>query len=488
AAQDYVNLRTLFLLTERDDGRAADISARIRAALPSAFIRTLPGTVGFGVGANEVLRLVEGDNGFFLICHDDVALAPDAVRVLVAELFRSNAGIVGPKLVDWDEPRRLQHVGLGLDRFGEVDSIIEPGEFDQEQHDAVRDVFVLPSACMLVRADLFRTLGGFDPAITFHGDDVDLCWRAHHTGARVVVVPDAVVRHREQLEIRRPDLPHRTMRARHRMRAVATLTGASRLFGRSIQMVLLTMVELVVGLFTGRVGEAFASLRALAGLIPRSGSIVKRRRAIAGQRIVHEREVLSLQDRGSSRLTSYLRGKETTTYVGAESTVRRWREASFGPPLAWFLVIVGVVIGSRQFIRGSVPSVGEFLPFPTSPGDLVADYRASFDGRSFGSAAPLPTGWVVLAGSSILTLFRMQALLTLSIVGGYLLGALGAAPRDRVPAQPGTDRGHGRLRRHPAGARAARARRLVDPRLVRRCRGSSTSSVAPPVSNPPTRR
>jgi GT2 family glycosyltransferase len=426
AAQDYANLRCLFLVAERDDELAAEITARIRAVLPSAFVRSLPGTVGFGAGANEVLRLVEGDNGFFLICHDDIALAPDSVRVLVAELFRSNAGLVGPKLVDWDEPRLLQHVGLGLDRFGEVDGIVEPGEYDQEQHDAVRDVFVLPSACFLIRADLFRTLGGFDPAVTFHGDDVDLCWRAHHTGARVIVAPDAVVRHREQLELRRPDLPHRTLRARHRMRSVATLTGASRLLGRSIQLVLLTLVELIVGLFTGRVGEALASLRALGGLIPRTAAIVSRRRAIGGQRMVQEREVLSLQDRGSSRLTSYLRGKETTTYVGADSTVRRWREASFGPPLAWFVVIAAVIVGSRQFIRNGVPSVGEFLPFPDSPGDLLTDYRASFDGRSFGSAAALPTGWVVMAATSVLTLFRMQALLTLSIVGGYLLGALGA--------------------------------------------------------------
>ena len=99
----------------------------------------------------------------------------------------------GPKLVSWDDPSVLQHVGLGLDRFGEVDPITEPGEYDQEQHDAVRDVFVLPSACLLVRADLFRALGGFDPAITFHGDDVDLCWRVHLSGARVVVAPQARV-------------------------------------------------------------------------------------------------------------------------------------------------------------------------------------------------------------------------------------------------------------------------------------------------------
>ncbi|MEO6651219.1 MAG: glycosyltransferase [Ilumatobacteraceae bacterium] len=430
AAQDYPNLRTLFLVVEdRDDDPIdtdGDAAARIRDVIPSAFVRSVSGNAGFGPTINEVLRLVEGDNGFFLLCHDDVALQPDVVRLLVAELFRSNAGVVGPKLTEWHQPRMLQHVGLGLDRFGEVDPIVDPGEADQEQHDAVRDVFVLPSACILIRADLFRTLGGYDPAIDFHGDDVDLCWRAHLTGARVIVAPDARVRHLEQLVVRRPDLHHGRLRARHRMRSVATLTGGSRLLGRSIQLVLLTMVELVVGLFTGRLGEALSSFRALGGLIPRTGALLARRRAVRGQRVVPEREVLGLQDRGSSRLTSYLRGKDTETYVGADSTVRRWREASFGPLLAWVLVIVAIVIGSRDFIQGRVPAVGEFLPFPESPGDLWTTYRGSFDSRGFGATTSLPTGYAIIAVTSVLALFHMSLLLTMSVIGSYLLGALGA--------------------------------------------------------------
>jgi GT2 family glycosyltransferase len=426
AAQDYPSLRHLFLLTPAPEQEMGELTGRIRRSLPSAFVRELPANVGFGPAINEVLRLVEGENGFFLVCHDDVALDPKAVRIMVAELFRSNAGIVGPKLTDWDDPRLLQHVGLGLDRFGEVDPLVEPGEVDQEQLDAVRDVFVLPSACLLVRADLFRALGGFDPSISFHGDDVDLCWRAHLTGARVVVAPDARVRHRERLLERRPGLNHRTLQSRHRMRTVATLTGGSRLLGRSLQLVLVTVVEMIVGLFTGRLGEALASLRALVGLIPRSASIIRRRRAIRGQRVVPEREVLGLQDRGSSRLTSYLRGKETATFVGADSTVRRWREASFGPPLAWFCVILAIVIGSRSLIRDGVPPVGEFLEFPESPRQLLADYRSSFDPRSFGATAPLPTGWAALSVLSALSLFRMSLLMTMSVVGLYLLGALGA--------------------------------------------------------------
>jgi GT2 family glycosyltransferase len=424
ADQDYSNLRTVFLLTP--SSVSAELTERIKAVLPTAFVCELPDNIGFGPAANEVLRLVEGDNGFFLLCHDDIALDRTAIKTMVAELFRSNAGIVGPKLTEWEHPRMLQHVGLGLDRFGEVDPLVEPGEADQEQHDAVRDVFVLPSACLLTRADLFRSLGGFDPVMSFYGEDVDLCWRAHLTGARVIVVPDARVRHRERLAERRPDLHHRVLQSRHRMRSVAVLTGGSRLLVRSIQLVVLTLVELVIGLFTGRLGEAIASLRALVGLVPRTSSIIGRRRAIRGQRAVPEREVLGLQDRGSSRLTSYLRGKDTATFVGEDSTVRRWREASFAPALAWFVVVAMIIVGSRTIIREGVPAVGEFLAFPQSPTDLWADYRASFDSRGFGATSSNPTGWAVIAIASVFALFRMGLFLTMSVIGLYLLGTIGA--------------------------------------------------------------
>ena len=125
----------------------------------------------------------------------------------------------------------LQDVGLDVDRFGEPASRVDVGEVDQEQHDAVTDVFAVPSACFLVRADLFRALGGFDAAMSFHGEDVDLCWRAHISGARVMVAPAARVRHREQLESRRPDLNHPALRARHQLRSTLTLTAGSRLPG-----------------------------------------------------------------------------------------------------------------------------------------------------------------------------------------------------------------------------------------------------------------
>ncbi len=115
--------------------------------VPGALMRALGDNPGFGPAADEALKLVEGA-GFFCFLHDDVALDPTAVSELVAETYRSNAGIVGPKLVDWDHPEVLQHVGLSADRLGVALDVCEAGELDQEQHDAVRDVFsVPPRAC-----------------------------------------------------------------------------------------------------------------------------------------------------------------------------------------------------------------------------------------------------------------------------------------------------------------------------------------------------
>ncbi|CAN5784242.1 hypothetical protein BH18ACT2_BH18ACT2_18890 [soil metagenome] len=430
AAQDYPNLNTLFLVAgganAHDDAEVEE--RRILARLPAAFVRPLGANPGYGAAANEVLRLVEGDNGFFCFCHDDVALDPDAIRMLVEELYRSNAGVVGPKLVSWDDPGLLQHVGLGLDRFGEIDPIIEAegGEYDQEQHDRVADVFVLPSACLLVRADLFRTLGGFDPAIDFHGDDVDFCWRMHLRGARVVVAPQARARHREELEVRRPELHHDLLRARHRMRTVVTLTSSGRLPLRGLEMILLTTAELAVGAFTGRLGEAWSSVRAFVGLVPRLPAVLARRGAVAKIRDVGDTEILGLQNRGSARLTSYRRARDHATYVGAETNVRRWRESTLAVTVTWLIVLLGIVLASRTLIDTRVPAIGELLPLPDSARDLLGDYASAWNPGGLGNTVANPTGWAVVSVASVLWLFRMGLGLTFLVIGLVVLGVWGA--------------------------------------------------------------
>ncbi|HET6795115.1 MAG TPA: glycosyltransferase family 2 protein, partial [Acidimicrobiales bacterium] len=268
AQQDYPSLSVLVI----DAASPADPTPRVASVMPSAYVRRLPAPAGFAEAANQCLEVVEG-GAFFLLCHDDVALDPDAVRVMVEEAFRSNAGIVCPKLVDWDDPSRLQQVGMAADKGGVVHPFVTPGEIDQEQHDAVRDVFVAPGAATLVRVDLFRALGGFDPAIELMGEDVDLCWRAQVAGARVVVAPGARARHQAALSSGLRPVPVLpgvptgpeallTLRRRHELRSSLKCYGRWHLVRVLPHLAFHSLVEGGVALAGGHAARARAALGA----------------------------------------------------------------------------------------------------------------------------------------------------------------------------------------------------------------------------------
>src|SRR5580704_10410017 len=125
ATQDYQELSVLVLSSGDGDG----VAERVGRILPDAFVRQLPGRPGYGAAANEALGMVEGA-AFFLLCHDDCALDSDVVHQLVEEAFRSNAGIVSPKFVNWDDPSILLHVGMSCDKTGAVVDRVQLGEID----------------------------------------------------------------------------------------------------------------------------------------------------------------------------------------------------------------------------------------------------------------------------------------------------------------------------------------------------------------------
>ena len=120
--QDYTRLKVIVLAV---DDSAGAVETRVRAVLPDAEVRNVMADKGFGSAVNT---LRDDDlTPFLLVCHDDVVLAPDAARRLVEEAVRSNAGIVGPKFVDWDDPRIVRQVGLGADKTGAPVPSVEPG-------------------------------------------------------------------------------------------------------------------------------------------------------------------------------------------------------------------------------------------------------------------------------------------------------------------------------------------------------------------------
>src|SRR4051812_28114228 len=354
-AQDYPNLSVLVL----DAGTTGDDpTARIARVLPDAFVRRVEGKPTFSAAANEALAAVEGA-AFYLFCHDDAAPDPDAVRLLVEEALRSNAGVVGPKLVQWERPERLADVGLAVNKLGAGHSLIERGEMDQEQHDAVRDVYAVPGAFFLVRSDLFQALGGFDPAMSDHGGDVDLGWRAQVVGARVLVAPDARVRHLDVEELRsvtREDTP--VLEARDRVRAVLKNYSVFHLVRVVPQALLAALIDFVTGAFSGSRGRARAPVSAWTWNLRHLGELRPLRRKVQKARTVPDSDVRRLQVSGTARRAAAgdieLGEREGAITRGGRAAADAFAVATARQALiAWTAIIVLLIAGSRHLFGGT---------------------------------------------------------------------------------------------------------------------------------------
>ncbi|MEJ7585716.1 MAG: glycosyltransferase family 2 protein, partial [Acidimicrobiales bacterium] len=427
--QTYRSLSVLVI----DAASAEDPTPRIAAILPTAYVRRLDANPGFGAAANELLGSVEGA-AFYLLCHDDVALHSDAVRTLVEEAFRSNAGIAGPKLVDWDRPAQLRQVGASVDKTGVAAPFAEPGELDQEQHDAVRDVFFVPGGCTLVRADLFEALGGFDPGIDFLGEDLDLCWRSHVVGARVLIVPAAAVRHLEALGLRRGgEDDRRRLQARHRLRSVLSCYRPFHLARVLPQAIFFTVVEALYALAAGRPGQTRDVLSAWTWNLRRPLQIRAKRRAIRRVRTVPDSDVRALQVRGSARLTAFIRGQiggGEDRLVGVTEAGRNFAETlrarSNRAALLLGAAVIGLVLlGSRNLLFGAIPAVGEFAAFPDDPSTLIRGWTSGWWSAGLGSDRAAPTALGLLGGAGTLLFGATGLLRTVLILALVPIGLVG---------------------------------------------------------------
>ena len=438
ANQDYSAVSHVFFLTSQVINQNADTSAsqllmkKIQTVLPESIVRIVEGNPGFGVLINEIQRIVEGNKGLFCVMHDDVLLEPSTISQLVHEMLVTNASIVGPKLVQWDNPTILKSVGLLIDRCGEVDPLIEANERDQEQHDSVKDVFFISSACMLIRADTFRELNGFCREISFFGEDLEFCWRTHLSGARVIFAPSAVVRHREMFAQRAPEISKDALAARHRVRTVTTLTWRLELPLVWLQMLVTSVIETIFGVFSGNFRGSLVNLRATVSVFVDFAYVWGRRREVRKVRRVPASDISKMQVKGSARITKFIRHRRALESLSISSEAKSqklWRQSSTREAgFALLVIFLLIVIGSRGIILGGSRTVGEFLPFEggaNSAGSLMRMFRSGWWSSGFGEAAANPTGLGLLALGGFFVLGNLALLETLMIVGSLFVGFFG---------------------------------------------------------------
>ena len=151
--------------------------------------------LGFVNGNNHGVTFAHGT--FLLFLNNDTEVQVGWLEPILDTIQQSeNVGIVGAKLIYPDG--RLQEAGGLLFSDGTAWNYGRFEDADDPQYTTVRDVDYCSGAALLIRANLFQAVGGFDRRFApAYWEDVDLCFAVRQAGYRVVYQPASVIIHHE---------------------------------------------------------------------------------------------------------------------------------------------------------------------------------------------------------------------------------------------------------------------------------------------------
>lgn len=155
---------------------------------------------GYAKGYNQALKYVDAD--IFALVNSDIEVTENWLDSIEA-IFEENkkVSIIQPKILDYKNKTKFEYAGGAggfIDKLGYPycrGRIFDVVEEDKGQYDNESEIFWASGACFFLKSETFRELNGFDEDFFAHMEEIDLCWRAHNLGHKVLFTPKSVVYH-----------------------------------------------------------------------------------------------------------------------------------------------------------------------------------------------------------------------------------------------------------------------------------------------------
>lgn len=159
--------------------------------------------LGFAKGQNEILKKAKAD--FYLIVNPDTRIPDDAIEKMT-DFFNTHpdCGILSCKLVGFDG--KLQSNGgdlpfglpllswlFNLESFG-IKSNFHRN--DQEFYDSISNVGWVGGTFMMVKKEVFESIGFLNPDYFMYVEDVDFSYRAGLAGYKIMITPEIIIKHK----------------------------------------------------------------------------------------------------------------------------------------------------------------------------------------------------------------------------------------------------------------------------------------------------
>jgi len=160
--------------------------------------------LGYTKAHNSVNHMIEGD--YILIVNPDIEWKdPEAIEKMIDYMDNNmDTGILGPKQVEADGkvamsvrafPRFYLQVARRtiLRKLPFLKKRVSHDEMRHLDYEKIQEVDWLQSSCVVVRRDLWQSLGGLNEEYFLFMSDVELCFESWKKGYKVIYFPGAEV-------------------------------------------------------------------------------------------------------------------------------------------------------------------------------------------------------------------------------------------------------------------------------------------------------
>jgi len=180
---------------------------RIGKEHPNLTIIGLDQNVGFGRGINVAVKWALRNTSceYILVLNNDTLIEPTTLVGLERTLAEHrNVGIAAPRIAFTEKRETLWYGGGEIDwkrGAGTAPGVL--GRIDSKMALTPRQIDFASGCAMLVRREVFETIGGFDQRFFMYEEDLEFCLRAMEAGFAIQYVPEALMYHVGQGSLRK---------------------------------------------------------------------------------------------------------------------------------------------------------------------------------------------------------------------------------------------------------------------------------------------
>jgi hypothetical protein len=397
-------------------------------SLSGCTVVNAPATLSLSHAVDRALGATTAENIWIL--RDDIRIRSGACAELASVLDTSpSVGVVGPKQMDAETPATIREMGESMTRSGFAVQLAER-ELDQAQYDRTSDVLAVGEAGMLVRREVWSTLGGFDPALPGVDGALDFCFRARSAGWRIEVVPTAVIETQyTSLEaLAGPLTESRVVREESRARAHRVLATTVAI-ARPFVAVGLSTGALVrgIGRFVQKRRHSFSEWRGTMAALVDIGAVSRAHAAFRRINTVPVDGSRLFVSRAELRHRRAMARDESRALLESIEDTPRLR---FGATAFWwagFATVAGIVLNNRLLGANAVAG-GALVPMPATIEEAWSAVGATWSEVASGFTGT-PDGFASLLGvlstlfwwnPNALIVTLLVAVIPLSFIAGYV--------------------------------------------------------------------